>query len=219
MVTVMTVNDNAEDRPDAAPRQLCTAILFADIRGFTALAESEPPVEVLEMLRIYHRCMEEVVRRHGGTPDRCVADTVLATFGIPETGRADATAALACARDLLRTMDGLNLAPAGHPPMRIGAGLHYGPVGVGNLGDAHGMPFTVIGDTVNSASRLERLTRTLGVDLVVSRALVDRVHAEDQRGGDYLVTDLVDAGPQPIRGRISRIPVLTYTEAGRQHAA
>ena len=199
------------DEPFGPPRHQRVAILFADIRGFTRLSEAMAPTEVMEILRRFHRCMEGVVFEHGGTVDNYIGDAQLVTFGVPKIGPADATAALTCAREMLRAMVGLNEAfmSVGRPALGIGIGVHYGPVVLGDIGSERSMRFAVIGDTVNAACRLERLTRTLDVDLVASRTLVDRVRAEARAGSDALLADLTDAGAPPIRGRSGRIPVLT----------
>ena len=197
--------------PFGPPRQRTVAVLFADVRDFTRLAETMPPVEVMEILRAFHRRMEAVVFAQGGILDSYIGDAVMALFGAGKPGPADATAALTCARAMLDAMHALNesFVRDGRPTLGIGIGLHYGPVAMGDIGSERDRRFAVIGDTVNSASRLERLTRTLNVNLVASRTLVDRVETEARPAADGLVADLADAGEQPIPGRNGRIAVLT----------
>jgi adenylate cyclase len=148
------------------------AVLFADVQGFTALAEGLSPQGTMDLLRGFHARMAEAVFRHQGTLDKFIGDGLMATFGTPEPGPDDAARALACARDMLATLDAWNRerAAAGEPPLAVGIGLHLGPVTTGDIGGAARFEFAVIGDTVNVASRLERLTRELGTPLVVSDA-------------------------------------------------
>ena len=91
----------ARDEPFGPPRQQDVAVLFSDIRGFTAMSETMSPAEVMELLRDFHGRMEAVVFEHNGTLDKFIGDALLATFGTPDTGERDATDALTCAREML----------------------------------------------------------------------------------------------------------------------
>ena len=96
----------------------------------------------------------------------------------------------------------------GQPQIGIGIGVHFGPAVLGDIGSERSMAFTVIGDTVNSASRLEGLTRSLDTDLVVSQALVRRVREEADESESKILQDLHDAGEQEVKGRHGKIPIL-----------
>ena len=175
------------------------AVLFADVQGFTALAEGLSPEATMGLLRGFHARMAEAVFRHQGTLDKFIGDGLMATFGTPEPAAGDAARALACARDMLATLTAWNRnerAAAGLPPLEVGIGLHLGPVTAGDIGGAARFEFAVIGDTVNVASRLERLTREVGLPLVVSEELLRRAEAE---GGD--IGGLRPLGPRLLRGR------------------
>ncbi|MDJ0897153.1 MAG: adenylate/guanylate cyclase domain-containing protein [Alphaproteobacteria bacterium] len=200
----------SRDKPFGPPRQQDVGVLFVDIRGFTAISESMSPAEAMEMLRGFHSRVEAVVFEHTGTLEKFIGDAVLATFGTPDTGPQDATKTLTCARELLSVIDQWNQerATTGERPIGVGIGVHYGPAVLGDIGSERSMDFTIIGDTVNTTNRLERLTRTLDTDLVISQALVDKVR--DESGGDkpLILSNLWEAGEQEVKGRSGKIPVL-----------
>jgi adenylate cyclase len=132
------------------------AILFSDIRGFTALAESMRPDEVARLLSEYFSVMVECVFRHGGTLDKFIGDAIMAQWGAPIAIEDAAARAMDAALDMMREMKTLNAAwrEAGRPELQIGIGLNAGEVFAGNIGSARRLEFTVIGDAVNIASRL-----------------------------------------------------------------
>ncbi len=196
------------DAPLSAGRRQDVAVLFADVVGFTKLAEGLAPDRVLALLREVHRLLAREVFAHGGTLDKYLGDGVLATFGTPVAGPRDAANALGCARAILAALPEWNGARvrAGQAPIRIGVGVHYGPVVLGDVGGAQQLEYTVIGDTVNVASRIERLTRELACDLIASDALVVALSAPDRA----LARDLVKAPSQTLRGRSEPIALWTY---------
>ncbi len=140
------------------------AVLFVDIVGFTTMSETMPPESVVTMLREYHAQMTAAIVACEGTVEKYIGDEIFAVFGVPTQGDGDAENALRCAEQMLQALDRWNDERRGRkePPLRIGIGLHYGPVVVGDVGSAHGMSFTIIGDTVNIASRLQGLNSGLG---------------------------------------------------------
>jgi adenylate cyclase len=189
------------------------AILFADIVGFTRLCEIMAPENVMELLREYHARLEEQVFRFGGTLDKFIGDAVMASFGAPHPGLQDATDALRCARAMLHSVGEWNheRAALGAPPIRIGIGVHYGPAVMGDVGSARCAAFAVIGDTTNTTSRLQSLTRTLRADVVTSQALMAAVRREIPEAAEHECHGFADAGPQAIRGREKAIHVWTLT--------
>lgn len=199
----------SRDQPFGVPRQQDIGVLFTDIRDFTTISESLSPADVMEMLRGFHGRMEAVIFEHGGTLDMYIGDAVMATFGTPDAGTQDATDALACARAMLGSLDQWNQqrAASGEQPLGMGIGVHYGPAVLGDIGSERSMAFTVIGDTVNSASRLEGLTRKVDSDLVVSQALVDRVREETGEDAPAILEGLEPAGEQEVKGRSGKIPI------------
>lgn len=199
----------ARDEPFGPPRQQEAAVLFVDIRGFTKMSESMTPSAVMEMLRAFHGRMEAVIFDHQGTLDKYIGDAILATFGVPDPGAKDATNALSCGRELLASLGAWNeeRQKAGAPPLGIGIGIHFGPIVVGEIGSSRAMEFAVIGDTVNTASRLQAKTREIESDLVVSDALLQQVLAERQDGADQLVAALISRGDHQLPGRTKAVRI------------
>jgi len=161
--------------PDAAlapgGRLVTVTVLAADLRGFTAMAEKLAPAEVMRQLNGYHGAMSRVIERHGGAIDKFIGDGTLVVFGLTGEAADAATAAVACAAEMLEALAAHNAerAASGAAPLAMGIGVHTGPVVAGNLGTAGGrLEFTVIGDAVNTASRLEGHTKQAGTPVVVS---------------------------------------------------
>ena len=189
------------DEPLGRVRRQAVGVLFADLVGFTTMAEGMTPEEVMALLRDFHGRMEEVVFSHGGCLEKFIGDALLATFGIPDPGRRDATDTLACARGMLAALAAWNRERStdGRAPLRMGLGLHYGQVGAGDIGSRRSMAFATVGDTTNVTSRLQALTRELGTSLVVSGALADAV--EREAADVTLLKGLTSHGAHVLRGR------------------
>jgi adenylate cyclase len=197
------------DEPLGRVRRQPVGVLFADLVGFTSMAEEMTPEEVMAMLRDFHGRMEAEVFQHGGCLEKFIGDALLATFGVPDVGPHDATDTLACARGMLSALQAWNeeRAARGLAPMRMGLGLHYGQVVAGDIGSERSMAFATVGDTTNVTSRLQSLTRDLGATIVVSAALVEAVKRE---GADLAVLDgLKPHGPRVLRGRETPIELWT----------
>lgn len=178
------------------------AVLFADIVGFTQLAEHEKPETVIRILRSCHAVIEEAIFSNGGTLDKYLGDGVMATFGTPRVSPADCANALAAARNIVDGIAAGNaaLASSGLPQLRISVGVHFGPAIIGNIGSERRLEFATLGDTVNVASRLEAASRSLDCHIVASDAVVSRSQG-DVRG---------DFRPVPalsLRGRAAPIDV------------
>jgi adenylate cyclase len=158
-------------------------VLFSDIRGFTALSERLPAAEVVTFLNRYLDIMVDVIVEHDGTIDKFIGDAVMASFGVPVSREDDALRAVHAALTMIERLKAWNVERerAGEPPIEIGIGLHTGEVVAGNIGSAKKMEYTVIGDTVNTSSRIEQLNKTFGTRLLVSAATFalvrDRVEA------------------------------------------
>jgi adenylate cyclase len=210
-VSANLVEELAEvDEPFGPARNQEVAILFADVVGFTSLCEGLAPEAVVTMLRGFHERMADCVFEHGGTLDKFVGDSVMATFGTPQPGPHDAANALACARSMLERLEEWNVQrqARGELALQAGIGLHFGPVVLGDIGNRQRIEFAVLGDTVNTASRLEGLTRRLGTPLVVSQALVDRVL---DQVGDHAIGDMRRHAPVAVRGRAQAVDVWTLS--------
>lgn len=132
------------------------AVLFADIRGFTELASGMAPDATAGLLTDFFTEMVDVVFRHGGTLDKFIGDAVMAQWGAPISSPDDADRALEAALDMLRAVDQLNTTwrAEGRPAIQVGIGLNYGEAFAGYTGSERRLEYTVIGDTVNTASRL-----------------------------------------------------------------
>jgi adenylate cyclase len=195
------------DTPLRATRSQEVAVLFVDMVGFTQMAAHATPEAVIALLRDLHRRMVAAVFLHGGTVEKYLGDGLMVTFGTPHAAADDAARTLACVRAMRGAIAAWNTerAGAGAPPIRIGIGAHHGPVVVGDLGDERHLERAVVGDTVNVASRLQELARSLDADVVVSDALVRRARA----AGDA-ATDLVAYGAVELRGREERISVAVF---------
>jgi adenylate cyclase len=146
------------------------AILFADLRGFTGLTERMPADKVADFLNEYRRRITEPIVRHHGTIDKFIGDGVMAIFGVPEPQAGDARNAVRAGLGLVSAIEAWRdeRLARGLPPVEIGIGIHYGDVIAGALGDEQRLEYTVVGDAVNTAARIERLTADLGVSLLIS---------------------------------------------------
>ena len=206
------------DEPLGAVRRQTVAVRFLDIVGFTRMAERMPPEAVVTMLRQFHERMTAQIFACGGTVEKYIGDAIFAVFGLPNAGPQDAANALTCADRMVVALKEWNAerATEGEPPLSIGIGLNYGPAVLGDVGSEHSMSFTVIGDTVNTASRLQGLTRNFGTPLVVGDALVSAVCAMPSNGAGTLLGPLEDQGEQMLRGRTAAVRIWTRRPNGLQ---
>jgi adenylate cyclase len=172
---VRELSAGALDRPAVQP----AAVLFADMVGFTAISERLAPDALMDLLRQFHGRLARVAFAHDGTVDKYIGDAIMVHFGTPRPQADDPARALACAAGMIAEMQSWNAERTriGEAPISIGIGLHYGDVLVGNIGDARRLEYTILGNTVNVASRLERLTRQTGTVLMISDELVRAVEA------------------------------------------
>ena len=206
----------AQDEPLGAGRRETVAVLFADIVAFTQMAELMAPEDVLAMLREFHTRMTAQIFASSGTVDQYMGDGILAVFGATEASPNDAASALNCAEMMLETLERWNheREEKGDARLDIGIGLNYGPVVLGDVGSEHGMSFTAIGDTVNTAARLQVLTRSLKTQLVVGDAVVRAIQASSPEIAAERIGRLEDLGEHSLRGRES--PVRIWTRKARQ---
>jgi adenylate cyclase len=198
------------DEPLGAVRRQTVAVLFVDIVGFTRMAERMPPEAVVTMLRQFHDRMTAQIFACGGTVEKYIGDEIFAVFGLPEATPEDASNALRCAELILAALDRWNAEREqdGEPPLAVGIGLNYGAAVIGDVGSEQSLAFSVIGDTVNTASRLQGLTRSLATPLVVADALVAAARTTLGAGASLLGT-LHDQGEQNLRGRSEPVRIWT----------
>ena len=135
-------------------------VLFADLRGFTKMSEKMDPAVLIKELNEYFQDMIQVIFKHEGTLDKFIGDAIMAVWGSPLTHEGDPVHAVAAACEMQQALVKLNerRVAAGKPPLHVGIGINTGEAVVGNLGSSDRMEFTVIGDTVNTASRIEHST-------------------------------------------------------------
>lgn len=147
-------------------------VLFADVRGFTRLAEHAPPEQVVQLLNLYFSAMSDIIFAHSGTLDKYIGDGLMALFGAPTTTPDDAANAVVVAIEMQHRIQKLNedFRAAGLPEVSIGIGLHTGEATVGYIGSDRRTEYTAIGDTVNLASRLE--SNAGGGQILLSEATV-----------------------------------------------
>ena len=169
-------------------RTVC--ILFLDIRGFTAMTRSRSAVETVALLNDFFAEMVAIVDRHNGIINKFLGDGFLALFGAPLADPKAAEKALASGHAMLAAVDQWNAArPA--QAMRVGIGIHIGDAVTGTVGSPQRKEYTVIGDTVNLAARLEQLTKETGAKLLISSSMHEATLGVD---------GATDLGPLAIRG-------------------
>ena len=169
-------------------------VLFSDIRSFTTYCENRSPEEVISLLNEYFSEMTEAIHKHGGTVDKFIGDGIMAFFGAPQPLECAEQNALESAQDMLVNLQRLNakLAARGIAPIKIGIGLNSGEVVIGHVGSATRHEYTAVGDVVNTASRIEGLTKDFTYPILCSKSVAESVNFS---GG------LVDLGEHPIKGR------------------
>ena len=166
------------------------AVMFVDFRSFTAQARSRSPREVVDRLDGAFAVLVEILDRHGGIVNKFLGDGFLALFGAPFEAPEAAHNAVAAAREMLSAMKDINETSSW--PLRIGIGVHFGEVVAGNVGSPRRKEYTVMGDTVNFAARLEQLNKEFSSQLLVSAAVRDALADEGN--------DAVPLGEVAIRG-------------------
>jgi adenylate cyclase len=193
-------------------RRQDAAVLFSDLRGFSSYAETLSPERLVGELNAYLDAMVRAVRSGGGVVDKFIGDAIMVVFGIPEPERDDAARALRTAATMQEALAEHNAerARAGRPALAHGIGVHYGPVVAGNIGNVERLQFTVIGDVVNLASRLEAATKTMGVPALLSADVV--AAARNAPTGKDLPA-LRALGRTAVRGREGEIDVYTFADA------
>jgi class 3 adenylate cyclase len=185
--------------PFSFARRQSAAVLFADIIGFTAYSSGKPPDLVIGMLRDVLQLLSEAVFSNDGSVDKYLGDGLMAFFGPPLTSRLDATNAALCALEIVNAIQCWNdrRIRCNEDPVRIAVGIHYGEVVQGDVGSERRLELTLVGDTVNIASRVEAYCRILDAPVLVTGEFMEALLAE---GSLDLAKAFTDEGPHALRG-------------------
>jgi adenylate cyclase len=173
-------------------------VLFADIRGFTRISEHAQPEKIVQLLNRYFSAMTDIIFAHGGTLDKYLGDGMMALFGAPTVTPKDAANAMSAAVAMQRRMLSINdeLSAEGYPEIGVGIGLHTGEVIVGYIGSERRSEYTAIGDTVNTASRLE--SNAKAGEILVSEVTAQAAKSRYQ---------LVSRDPISVKNREQPVPL------------
>jgi adenylate cyclase len=182
------------------------AIMFADIVSFTKRAEKTEPEDLLALLNTYMTSMLDVILKTGGVVDKLMGDGIMAFWGAPNDLENPSRSAIECSIKMLENLRELQTSDPRFADLDIGIGIASGDVIVGNLGGEKRFDYSVIGDTVNFASRLEGLTRHFKVHLLVSR------EAYNEAGAGYIGREL---GLVKVKGKQLFVPIVHV--AGREN--
>jgi len=187
-------------------KRIEATVMFSDIRGFTALSETQTPEETIELLNTYYTLMFDAISSHGGIVTLMAADGLMAIFGAPVPQSDPCDSAVRTALEMLETIDLFNLDrdAAGKPQIKIGIGIASGDMVVGYAGTNERAAYTCIGDTVNLAARLESHTKVALRPVLIDRATHEAV-------ADQFATESL--GPVQIRGKKKPVDVYAVTPA------
>jgi adenylate cyclase len=207
--------DEIFENGELEAQELTATVLFMDIRNFTSISESLKPRELLAWLNLYLDTMAQCIMEHGGVIDKYIGDAIMAVFGIPfphqlpQDIKRDATAAINASIAMHKRLRQLNqqFKVEGRPMIQFGIGIHTGPVVAGTVGGARRISYSVVGDTVNVAARLESMTKNLTADSPYKILLTDRTFSYicDRYRGQ-------EVGEIQLRGKETETVV--YTIAG-----
>jgi class 3 adenylate cyclase len=178
------------------------AVLFSDIRSFTSISEKMMPDDLVNTLNRYFSVMVDIIDERKGTVDKYIGDAIMAFFGAPVQHKDDALQSVQAGIEMIDALSGFNAHQSrlGKPAFQIGVGINYGVVTVGNIGTETKMNYTIIGDMVNLASRLEGLTKKYRQPLLISESLQLKVK-------DRLPNRLIDT--VAVKGKTQGVKIFT----------
>ncbi len=187
------------DSPLDAPKVRHVVVIFVDMVGFTGRAEALGPEDTITLLRDFHEVLGDCTFEYGGSLEKFLGDGIMVTFGRTESDPEDAAKALRCACTMVERITHWTEERGDRPPIEIGIGLHMGEVVTGNIGTTSRLEPAILGDVVNTASRIQSLTRNTRYPILLSEEL--RGAAATTAEGAALVAGAEPLGPQPIKGR------------------
>lgn len=189
-------------------RRVRGTVMFCDIRDFTALVESQPPEETIELLNTYYTLMFDAISGHGGVVNQMIGDGLMAIFGAPLPLPDHAAASVRAALEMIEMIElfGAERSEAGRAPIRIGIGIATGEMVAGYTGTQLRATYTCIGDTVNLAARLEAHTK------VAKRALLVDTATRTELDGGLAIEAL---GPVAFRGKAAEVEVFAVSAGAR----
>ena len=198
--SLVKIVEAGDDPTTVGPEEKFVTVLFCDIRSYTALAEDKSPMEIVSLLNTHFDAMNNAVENGGGEVDKLIGDSIMAVFDNP-------LCAVEAAQQMVRSRieENASARETGTPEIAVSIGLSCGNVVVGNIGSRYKMDFTLIGDPVNVASRVEALTRYYGVDIIVTGEVVEQL-------GVFLNARFLDT----VRVKGKRAPVELYEVFGHK---
>jgi adenylate cyclase len=198
-------------------------VLFSDVRSFTTISEGLTPEQLKDLMNTYLTSMTEVIQDRRGTIDKYIGDAVMAFWGAPLEDKDHALHAVEAALDMQKSIRKLDpdFIKRGWPPLHIGVGINCGEMNVGDMGSRFRRAYTVLGDAVNLASRLESLTKEYGAQILVTQMIVDAAPGIVYREMDRVVVKGKNEGVpvyEPL-GRVGEVTDSELQEADRFHKA
>ncbi len=189
-------------------------VLFSDIRGFTDFSEKHTPMEVVQMLNEYFDIMVGIINRNGGVVDKFVGDAIMAVWGAPQKTEDDEMKAAKAAVEMRKGLIEFNKSreERGLVPIKTGIGLHSGPAVAGTIGASERMEYTVIGDTVNTASRIESETKNFKTDILISEAFFRKL-------SPHVLCEI--AGETKVKGKADHLllyKIIDYKEISQEES-
>jgi len=176
-------------------------VMFCDIRDFTKIAESLDPMKVTGILNDYFTEMNKIIFKHGGIVNKYIGDAIMVVFGLLDHETQQSDVSIRCAMEMFQKLSSLNILwqAEGRPEIKIGIGVHRGQLIHGNIGSATRMEYTVIGDTVNTASRIAGLNRMIGEPLLFTTEVLENIHEE--------IPGIVKVGDVELKGKDKKVRV------------
>jgi len=200
----------------ASPEKMLTgdnrrlSILFSDIRSFTTISEGMPPDDLVNSLNRYFTGQVDIIYNRNGIVDKYIGDAIMAFWGAPEKHDNDALQSVLSGLEMISAVEKFNgnQKKLGKCEFKIGIGINYGEVTVGNIGSERKMDYTVIGDAVNLASRMEGLTKTYHAEILISESLFDELRSVSPDSGlHYRFLDIV-----AVKGKTKGVKIFTVKQ-------